>query len=392
MRVVYRGARVYTRGVFRESDIVIEDGILAAMGENIPVTASESVVSIKNQYVVPGFCDVHVHLREPGFSQKESIRTGTAAAYRAGYAAVCAMPNLDPPPDTLAHLQVQLELIRRDAQVSVCPVGCLTMGRRGESPADLRELAPYVAAFSDDGAGVMDDGVMRACMEAVADCGGLVAAHTEDIREQGNAREWKQIERDLNLVRETGCRYHVCHISARESLDLIRAAKRDGLPVTCETAPHYLTLTAADRAHDPDGRFHMNAPLRDEADRSALVEGFADGSIDILATDHAPHTRADKRGGAMGIVGLETAFPVVYTSLVRTGQVTLERLIDAMSIRPREVFRLGDPESCVGEPCTLALIDPQRQFTIRADAFASMGRNTPYDGWNVWGSVVRLGG
>ena len=381
MGLTAKGARVFERGAFVKRDIVIEDGKIVAAADHLPVSTTDVLFSCENTIWLPGFADVHVHLREPGFSEKETIRTGTLAAKRAGYDAVCAMPNLAPPPDTPEHLAAELACIRRDAAVRVFPVGCLTMGRKGREPAALEALSGEVCAFSDDGSGVMDDGVMRECMERIRAFDGLVAAHCEDTRFESRAAEWKMIERDIKLVAETGCRYHVCHLSTRESLALVREAKKDGLPVSCETAPHYLVLDRSMREGDPDGRYHMNPPLREKDDCEALIEGLCDGSIDCIATDHAPHTAADKQKGAMGIVGMETAFPVLYTKLVREGRVPLERIADAMCVRPREIFRLPAPESLIG-------IELGTPYTLRASDFATMGRNTPFDGWTVWGRVL----
>ncbi|MEA4824056.1 MAG: dihydroorotase [Clostridiaceae bacterium] len=389
MALILQCARVYTRDAFTNKDIAIEDGKIVAMGKNIPVSTTDLLFSCENMILIPGFADVHVHLREPGFSEKETIRTGSKAAARGGYGVVCSMPNINPAPDTREHLSEQLRLIGRDAAIRVAPVGCLTMGRQGKMPAALEELAPDVCAFSDDGAGVMDDGVMRECMERIRAFDGLVAAHCEDTRYDGNASEWKMIERDLALAAETGCRYHVCHLSTREGLSLIRDAKKAGLRVSCETAPHYLVLDEGDREGDTDGRYHMNPPLRSRADREAMLAGVADGSIDCIATDHAPHTAADKQKGAMGIIGMETAFPVVYTKLVREGVLTLERVVDAMSVRGRELFRVGGGRIMPGEPAEVTCIDLGTPYTIHAEGFASKGRNTPFDGLRVYGRIVR---
>lgn len=393
MTWILRGARVFHEGAWEKTDVAVSDGMIVGTSKDFEVRATDVLFSCpENTVLIPGFADVHVHLREPGFSGKETIATGTASAVRAGVSVVCAMPNLDPAPDTPEHLERELALIRRDARCRVAPLGCLTMGRAGREPAALEALAPHVCAFSDDGSGVADDGVMRACMQRIAAFDGLVAAHCEDLRYEGNASEWRMIERDLGLVQETGCRYHVCHLSTREGLELIRGAKRSGLPVSCETAPHYLTLTAESRAEDADGRFHMNPPLRSAADRAALIEGLADGSVDCIATDHAPHTRADKARGAMGIVGMETAFPVVYTRLVRTGLVSLERVIDAMSVRPRALFRLGGGRVEAGCPAELALLELDETYTLRAEDFATRSRSTPFESWRVQGRVLRLFG
>ncbi len=391
MTRILQGVRTYRDGAWEQLNVAIRDGMIVGASSDFEVSASDVLFSCReNTVLIPGFADVHVHLREPGFSEKETIAAGTASARRAGVSVVCPMPNLKPAPDTLEHLEQELRLVRRDAECRVVPVGCLTMERAGHEPAALEELAPHVCAFSDDGSGVRDTGVMRECMQRIAAFDGLVAAHCEDPCREGNASEWRMIERDIALVQETGCRYHVCHLSTKESLELVREAKRSHLPVSCETAPHYLTLTESDRAGDTDGRFHMNPPLRSHEDREALIEGLSDGSIDCIATDHAPHTREDKLRGAMGIVGMETAFPVVYTRLVKTGLVSLERVIDAMSVRPRSLFRLGGGRIAAGEPAELALIDLQDCYTIHACDFATKGRSTPFEGWRVYGRVLPL--
>ncbi len=357
----------------------------------------------------PGFCDVHVHFREPGFSYKETMASGSAAAARGGYTAVCAMPNLDPVPDSPEHLKVELDAIRNGAFIRVYPYGAITVGEKGETLSDLEGMADLVVAFSDDGHGVQDKNMMKEAMRRAKDLGRLIVAHCEDNsllnggyihageyaethghRGISSESEYAQIARDLELAAETGCAYHVCHISTKESVALIRAAKARGVPVTCETAPHYLVLTEDDLREE--GRFKMNPPLRSAGDREALVEGLLDGTIDAVATDHAPHTAAEKSrglaGSAMGIVGLETAFPVLYTCLVLTGRVPLERLLDARAWAPRRIFGLpGALEE--GAPADLAVIGLQTPFTLDSRDFASMGRATPFDGWTVRGRVER---
>ena len=354
--------------------------------------------------VFPGFTDVHVHFREPGFSYKETMETGSRAAARGGYTRVMAMPNLNPVPDTLEHLNVQLDLIRRGSVIQVIPYGAITREEKGEILADMEAMAPFVCAFSDDGRGVQDAGMMRAAMEKAKGLGKIICAHCEDMalvrggvihdgwyaREHGlpgicSESEWKQIERDLKLSEETGCGYHVCHISTRESVQLIRDAKKSGVNVTCETGPHYLVLCEDDLKDE--GRFKMNPPLRARQDREALLEGALDGTVDMIATDHAPHSAEEKsrglRGSAMGIVGLETAFPVLYTSLVRTGKMRLDRLVDMLSTAPEKRFGYhSDPERnysiwSLGEP-----------YTVDPDTFESMGRATPFEGMQVFGKCL----
>ena len=353
--------------------------------------------------ILPGFCDVHVHLREPGFSYKETIASGTAAAAAGGYTDVCAMPNLNPVPDSLESLAVQEAMIAAQARVRVHPYGAITAGERGERLADLESLAPRVAAFSDDGKGVQNDDLMREAMREAKRLHKLIAAHCEDNRllrggyihdgayasAHGHAgicseSEWGQIRRDLDLVRETGCAYHVCHISTKESVALIRQAKREGLDVSCETAPHYLVLDETDLMED--GRFKMNPPLRSPKDREALIEGLLDGTIDMIATDHAPHSAEEKakglRGSAFGIVGLETAFPVLYTKLVVPGVLPLEKLVDLLAYRPRARFGIPLREN------DYAVWDPDAEYTIDPDTFQTKGRATPFAGMQVRGKCL----
>lgn len=356
-----------------------------------------------SSYVVfPGFCDVHVHLREPGFSYKETIKTGTAACARGGYTSVCAMANLKPVPDCLENLKVQKQLIEDTASIHVYPYGAITVGEQGEVLADLREMAPYVAGFSDDGRGVQSREMMKQAMETAKSLGKVIVAHCEvnDLLKGGyihdgaycaahghkgicSASEYEQIARDLELVAETGCAYHVCHISTKESVALIRNAKKQGLDVTCETAPHYLVMD--DSFLQEDGRFKMNPPLRGPEDRKALVEGLLDGTVDMIATDHAPHSREEKskglEGSAFGVVGIETAFPVMYTHFVKTGQLTLERLIQLISENPRKRFHLP-----MGDDFTVWDLD--EEFTVDPEQFLSMGRATPFAGWKLNGTCV----
>ena len=353
---------------------------------------------------LPAFADLHVHFREPGQTWKETIRSGSQAAARGGYTLVCAMPNLNPVPDSLEHLAVEQAAIDRDALIRVLPYGAITVGRLGQELVDFHALKGRCVAFSDDGSGVQRQEMMREAMRAAAAEDVIIAAHCEDntllhggyihdgryCREHGHKgicseSEWGQIARDLELAAETGCRYHVCHISTVESVDIIRQAKKSGVKVTCETAPHYLTLCEDDLQED--GRFKMNPPLRSAEDREALVEGLADGTIDVVATDHAPHSAEEKSkglaGSAMGIVGLETAFPVLYTRLVKTGRIGLDRLVEAMATAPRRIFCLPEaPEDWVE-------VDLDTPWTIRSAEFASMGRATPFEGWEVYGKVLR---
>ena len=355
------------------------------------------------EYVVfPGFCDVHVHFREPGFSYKETIATGCAAAARGGYTAVCTMPNLNPTPDTLEHLNLQRSIIETDACIHVYPYGTITMGERGEELADLQDLAPYVCGFSDDGRGVQNDDMMRKAMLKAKELGKMIVAHCEvnELLRGGyihdgeyaaahghrgicSESEWVQIQRDLELVEEIGCAYHVCHISTKESVDIIRKAKARGVDVTCETGPHYLIL---DDSHlQEDGRFKMNPPLRDKSDRLALIEGIVDGTIDMIATDHAPHSAEEKAKGleksAFGVVGLETAFAAMYTHLVKPGIITMERLIELLVDNPRKRF---------GLPLGLdfSIWDLNTEYTVDPEEFQSMGKATPFTGMKFFGRCL----
>lgn len=358
--------------------------------------------AVENYIIVPGLCDVHVHFREPGFSCKETIASGSAAAAHGGYTAVCTMPNLDPVPDSAEHLQVQLDAIERGAAIKVLPYGAITVGEKGEKLADMEAMSDKVCAFSDDGKGVQNDEMMREAMTAAKRLGKIIAAHCEDnsllfdgyihdgeyARMHGHrgissASEYKQIERDLRLAEETGCAYHICHISTKESVELIRQAKARGVNVTCETAPHYLVL--CDEDMQEDGRFKMNPPLRSREDKQALIEGIKDGTIDMIATDHAPHSAEEKGRGLekslMGVVGLETAFPVLYTELVTKNIITLDRLVELMSFKPKERFGIDTNND-------FAVFDISEAYKIDPEDFLSMGRATPFAGREVFGRCL----
>lgn len=349
--------------------------------------------------IFPAFCDVHVHFREPGFSYKETIRTGSLAAARGGYTDVCTMPNLNPVPDSVENIKKQIEIIEKDAAVRVHPYAAITVGEKGEMLTDMKALSPYCIAFSDDGKGVQSEAMMRSAMLKAKVLGKIIAAHCEDnsllcggyihkgeyARLHGHkgicsASEWKPIERDLRLAKETGCKYHVCHISCKESVELIRNAKANGVDVTCETAPHYLIFNDMDLKES--GNFKMNPPIRSEEDRQALIEGIRDGTIDMIATDHAPHGSEEKSQGLqnslMGIVGLETAFPVMYTYLVKKGIITLEKLIELMAINPRRRFGITQTED-------ICVYDLQSEYKIDPCEFKSKGKSTPFDGLTVAG-------
>ena len=384
---------------------VISSSLGSVFVQGIGASISSPVVSVFNTpdfVIFPGFCDVHVHLREPGFSYKETIASGSAAAARGGYTAVCTMPNLNPVPDSAAHLQVQQALIEQNACIHVYPYGAITQGQQGQVLAELAAMAPHVAGFSDDGRGVQSSQMMEQAMLQAKALGKIIVAHCEDnsllrggyIHDGTYAKahghrgicsesEWGQIARDLELVRKTGCAYHVCHISTKESVALIRQAKAEGLDVTCETGPHYLVMD--DSMLQEDGRFKMNPPLRDAADREALVQGILDGTIDMIATDHAPHSAEEKSRGleksAFGVVGIETAFPILYTYLVKPGVLSLERLVDLLAINPRKRFGLP-----LGTD--YSIWDLNADYTIDPADFLSLGKASPFTGWRVQGSCM----
>jgi dihydroorotase len=372
------------------------------------VFASDCIDSIasfdSNEYTVfPGFCDVHVHFRDPGFIYKENMETGSRSAAHGGYTAVCTMPNLNPVPDSKANLKEQLDIIRNDGLIRIYPYGAITVGQKGQQLSDMKGMAQNVIAFTDDGKGVQNTDMMRAAMRKAKELKKLIVAHCEDesllnggyIHDgeyaKANAHrgicsesEWKQIERDLALVKETGCSYHICHISTKESVDLIRKAKAEGLDVTCETGPHYLIMD--DSFLLEDGRFKMNPPLRSAEDREALIQGIQDGTIDMIATDHAPHSTEEKGkgldGSSFGIVGLETAFPLLYTYLVKENVITMERLMQLLVYNPRKRFHIpiGNDFS-IWDLRQTYVIEPEEQFL-------SMGKSTPFSGWRVWGKCL----
>ena len=360
----------------------------------------------KNVIIIPTFADVHVHLREPGFFYKETIRTGTMAAARSGYGLLMSMPNLQPVPDCLANLEQELKIIKKEACIDVIPYGSITKGEKGQELSDMEEMAPFVAGYSDDGVGLNSSELMESAMKIAKKTGKLIAAHCEDMELRAGGyihagryaaqhghkgicseSEYKPIERDLKLAAKTGCKYHVCHVSAKESVQLIREAKKAGIDVTCETAPHYLTLT--DDMLKEDGRFKMNPPIRSKQDREALIEGILDGTIDMIATDHAPHSAEEKakglEGSAMGITGLETSFPVIYTELIKTGILSLEKVLELMCYNPRKRFGLAMPDM----DTDYAVWDLETEYSIDSESFISMGKATPFDGWKVYGRCLK---
>ena len=415
MKTILNGAKFYRDGRFETGDLAIEDGKIVAIGGRVALEADDRAVDLTGCHVLPGLVDVHVHLREPGFSEKETIATGTAAAAHGGYTTVCPMPNLNPAPDSPEHLEAELALIRRDAVVRVLPYGSITRGQKGRGElVDFGALAGEVVGFSDDGRGVQGEELMAEAMRRAAAVGKPIVAHCEVdellkggyihdgvyCREHGHKgicseSEWRQVERDIKLAAETGCQYHVCHVSTKESVEVIRAAKRRGVDVTCETAPHYLAFTQDDLQED--GRFKMNPPLRDQADQDALIEGLLDGTIDMLITDHAPHSREEKSKGleksAMGVVGLETSFAASYTHLVKKGILPLEKLVELMHTSPMRRFGCGT-EIAVGQPADLTVFDLNGTYTVDPETFLTMGRATPFAGTCLTGAckLTMIGG
>lgn len=399
MKTTLTGGKIFKNGSFANSDtLVVCSGTAASSNGGCVDSESndERVISLDNSFFLPSFCDVHVHFREPGQSYKETIATGSMAAAHGGYTSVCTMPNLDPPPSDMASLEKQLEMIRKDAVIDVIPYGTITGDQSGRgSLSDMGELAGSVIAFTDDGRGVQDRGLMREAMERAKSLGKIIVAHCEDEKlvREGKIREseWRQIERDLMLADEVGASYHVCHISTKESVEVIRDAKKSGVDVTCETAPHYLMLdedmVARGIADDPEngGRFKMNPPIKEPADREALIDGLLDETIDMIATDHAPHSAEEKSRGfersMNGITGLECAFPVLYTGLVREGVISMAKLMDLMAYAPRERFGIKERNS-------FTVMDLDNGYTIDSADFFSKGKCTPFDGMKVFGKTL----
>ena len=389
-------------------DIAIVGERIAEFAELIETSADDHIINAEGLSVAPAFVDVHVHLREPGYGYKERIATGTMAAARGGYSTVCSMPNLNPVPDCVENLKAQQDIIDNDAKIEVLPYAAITIGRKGEELVDVASLVGKVCAFSDDGSGVQVDGMMERAMTEAVKHDQLIAAHceVEELLKGGyihdgeyaranghkgicSESEWEQVKRDIEIAERLGCRYHVCHISTKETVQLVREAKARGVKVTCETGPHYLIFTDMDLQED--ARWKMNPPIRSAEDRAALIEGIKDGSIDMIATDHAPHSVEEKSRGlkdsAMGIVGLETAFAALNTHLVRNGIITLERLIELMSINPRKVFRIEGGLN-VGDRADIVLIDTEREWRVDSNNFYSMGKITMFDGREMVGDVV----
>ena len=407
MSILLKGAKVYTDNAFSNADIIIENGNIVSVGESVSSFAGE-VIDCSGKYIFPGFVDVHVHFREPGFSYKETIKSGSMAAAKGGYTSVCTMPNLKPCPDSKENLKLQLDLIEKDAVINVYPFGTITKGEKGKELADLEEISNNVIGFSDDGRGVQSDEIMLSAMKKAKELDKIISAHCEvnDLLFGGyihdgeyakvnghkgicSESEWKQIERDIELCKKTGVKYHVCHISAKESVEIIRKAKADGVDITCETGPHYLVMN--DMMLKDEGRFKMNPPIRSEEDRLALLDGILDGTVDMIATDHAPHSAEEKSKGLaksnMGITGLETSFPIMYTKLVQSNVISLEKLVVLMSISPANRFGI-ESGITAGKKADLCVFDLDEEYIINSDEFVSMGKATPFAGEKVKGKCV----
>lgn len=410
MSVILCGGQIFLKGRLVKSDIFLQDGVIVSISPKSDYSHLKDAViyDLHNCLILPGLVDVHVHLRVPGYFYKEDMKSGTLAAAAGGYTDVCAMPNLNPVPDSAEHLSEELKLINSDAAVRVHPYGALTVGEKGEQIADLDGMSENAVAFSDDGRGVQSADMMTGAMMKAKSLDKIVAAHCEvnELLHGGyihdgeyakthghkgicSASEYEQIARDIEIARQTGCKYHVCHISTKESVDLIRKAKQSGVDITCETAPHYLILCDEDLKED--GKFKMNPPLRTKADKQALIEGLLDGTIDMIATDHAPHSAEEKSKGleksAFGIVGLETAFALMYTHFVKTGIISLEKLVELMHENPAKRFNIGEPIE-VGKPANFAVFDIENEYAINPDEFQSKGRATPFENEKVYGKCL----
>lgn len=404
-RILLKGGTVVRNGLIERADVYVVDGKIARVAADVQPAEGDKLYDCTGLTIMSGLVDLHVHLREPGFSSKETIATGTAAAAHGGFTTVCSMPNLAPAPDTMENLQQQLDIIERDAVIKVLPYATITRKRAGDELVNFAELKPYVAGFSDDGTGVQTEEVMRQAMVEAAKTDTIIAAHCEvdELLRGGyihdgeyaaknghrgicSESEWKQVERDIELAAEAGCRYHVCHISTKQTVELIRQAKARGVKITCETGPHYLTMCDMDLKEE--GRFKMNPPIRSAEDRDALIAGLQDGTIDVVATDHAPHTAEEKSRGlersAMGVVGIETSFAVIYTKLVKAGIISLEKAVEVLAEAPRKIFNLGGGLK-EGEAADIAVFDLEKEFTVDPDTFLSKGRSTPFEGWQLQG-------
>ncbi len=409
MATLFKNANIFTRNGIIKLNVLMDSGTLRFNAHKTP----EKIIDLDGLYLFPGFVDVHVHFREPGFAYKETISTGSMAAARGGYTAVCTMPNLKPVPSTLSQLQQEIEIINRDAVIHVYPIGAITMNQSGRGElSEIEEIAPHVAAFSDDGKGIQDEGLMREAMTRISAAGKFITAHCEIESELvpggcihdgayaklhghigiNSASEFLEVERDIRLAKELGVHYHVCHVSTKESVELIREGKKNGVNVTAETGPHYLMFNDMD-LHD-DGKWKMNPPIRSEQDRQALLEGIRDSTIDCLITDHAPHSEEEKSkgldGSAFGIVGLETCFSAMYHNLVlRDKEITLEKLLELMCVNPRKIFNLPGPkyieDNCEAD---FVIMDLERVYNVDTSKFLSKGKSTLFDGMEVQGETV----
>lgn len=408
-KILLSNGNVLTDRGWTKTNIIISDGRIERFSQNVPENFPVEIFDVSGCHVFPSLVDMHVHLREPGFSYKETINTGTKAAAAGGFTTVCPMPNLNPAPDSFPHLKAQLDIIAKDAVVNVSPFATITKDRQGNELVDYQKLAPFVAGFSDDGCGVQSHDVMKKAMSGIAKTGKILAAHceVEALLDGGyihkgeycaanghkgicSESEWKEVERDIQLSKETGCRLHICHISTKETVDLVRNAKKEGLRVTCETGPHYLTFN--DSMLEEDGRFKMNPPIRSILDQEALREGLIDGTIDVIATDHAPHSEEEKSRGleksAMGVVGLETAFAAVYTTMVASGLMPFEHLLERMAFKPREI--LGMPPVYhleEGADADIAVAKLDEKFIVDPSNFETMGKASPYNGMQLQGKI-----
>lgn len=401
-------ARVWNGEGFSDANVLVVDGIISAVGADVSPSTECMRIDAQGASIIPGLVDVHVHFREPGYSYKETIATGSMASAHGGFTTVCTMPNLNPAPDSTENLRRQLDIINADSVIEIKPYATITRQRMGHELVDYQALAPLVAGFSDDGSGVQDSSVMRRAMAGIARTGKVLAAHCEvdsllqggyihngDYCRKHNHRgicsesEWAEVERDINLSRETGCRLHICHVSTRESVELVRRAKAEGFPVTCETGAHYLAFCDED-LHE-DGRFKMNPPLRSRDDQKALLQGVADGTIDCIASDHAPHSDEEKSRGleksAMGVTGIELSLPAVYTYAVKPGHISFKRMMELMADAPRRIFGI-EGGLRPGDRADIAVVDFESAFTVNRDFFLSMGKATPFEGETLFGKVL----
>ena len=404
MSLVLQNGNVFVKDRFVKTNVFICDGIVVSISNDTPLD-TDTVFDMDNYFIFPGFIDVHTHLREPGFFYKETVESGTKAAAHGGFTSICSMPNLNPVPDSVENINKQLDIIKKDALINVYPYGSITKGEAGNELSDIFKMRNSAIAYSDDGRGVQSDGMMKKAMEEVKKVNKILAAHCEvnDLLNGGyihdgeyarlhnhkgicSESEYAQIARDIELAKKTGVKYHVCHISTKESVELIRQAKKDGVDITCETGPHYLVFDDMDLQED--GRFKMNPPIRSKEDKKALIEGIIDGTIDMIATDHAPHSAEEKSKGLeksnMGVVGLETSFGVMYTHFVKTGIITLEKLVKLLNTNAKKRFGIGT-EIKVGDKADITVFDLNEEYKVNPDEFLSKGKSTPFEGMNLYG-------